>query len=214
MHNCHQPAQESQIIGVIAKRRLECLFCGFLCCVSRVAVAEPASPSPPPEKPAEFADSLTDAALTRDPDAIYRRDGQRRTVDLGRGFRAWLGRTQASQLNNVTDQVIEAGGRETRVGFDFNGSTGLTARIASSDLETARANALKLAGAPARVGGLSWALGLEQLRARSTEIERADASALASYRFSPQWLVEYGVHRASLKDDAAGTDEKANFAQA
>ncbi|MGL4574871.1 MAG: hypothetical protein ACRCV9_08790, partial [Burkholderiaceae bacterium] len=69
-------------------------------------------------------------------------------------------------------------------------------------------------GAPASVGGLSWALGLEQLRARSIEIERADASALASYRFSPQWLVQAGVHRASLKDDAAGTDQNTNFAQA
>jgi hypothetical protein len=209
-----KPAQENRVIGVIAKRRLQC-FCGLVCCAGGVAIAQPVvPPPPPPEKAAEFADSLTDAALTNDPDAIYRRDGQRRTVDLGRGWSAWLDRTQASQLNNVTGKVINAGGRETRVGFDFNGSTGLNARISSTDLETARANEIKLAGAHAPVGGLSWVVGLEQLRASSIDINRGDASALAVYRFSADWLGQAGVHRASLKDDTTGADEKASFARA
>jgi hypothetical protein len=176
--------------------------------------AEPPAPPPPPEKPAEFVDSLTDAALTNDPDAIYRKDGQRRTVGLGRGWSAWLDRMQASQLRNVTSSVINAGGRETRLGFDFNGRTGLQARISTIDLETARANEFKLASAPVLEGGFGWVLGLDQLRASGIGIDRSDASALASYRFSPEWLLEAGAHRVTLKDDNTNDDERANFARA
>jgi hypothetical protein len=172
------------------------------------------TPSAPPETAGQFADSLTEAALTSDPDAIYRRDGQRRVVDLGAGWSAWLDRTQASQLRNLTSLVANAGERETRVGFDFKGQTGLTARIATVDLGTARANEFKLATPPALVGGFGGALGYDQLRAGGIGINRSDASALASYRFSPAWLLEAGVHRATLKDDVTGDDERANFARA
>lgn len=172
------------------------------------------SPSAAPETTRQFADSLADAALTNDPDAIYRKDGQRRVVQLGRGWSAWLDRTQASQLRNLTRKIAVAGERETHAGFDFTGATGLKARIGTTDFGTARANELKLASAPAPVGGFGWVLGYDQLRSSSIGIERADASALVSYRFSPEWFVEAGAHRAALKNDAIAADEKANFARA
>lgn len=65
------------------------------------AASEPAD-GPAPERPGEFLDSLSETALTSDTQAIYRRNGKRREVDLGEGLVAAFDERQGSALSSAS----------------------------------------------------------------------------------------------------------------
>ncbi|WP_130483412.1 hypothetical protein [Sphaerotilus mobilis] len=101
----------------------------------------PVDPALPREKPREFLDTLSDTALVADRDAIYRRNGQRREVDLGPGLSAALDVVPPSFLDNPRGTPGQAGGdgrtivltsRQPSYGFDLGYErppTGRTTRI-------------------------------------------------------------------------------------
>lgn len=93
------------------------------------------------EQPREFLDTLSDTALVADRDAIYRRNGQRREVDLGPGLSAALDVVPPSLLDNPRGTPGQAGGdgrivlltsRQPSYGFELGYErppTGRTTRL-------------------------------------------------------------------------------------
>lgn len=118
--------------------------------LAAAAQEAPSAPAAPPseatkeatkEKPREFLDTLSDTALVADRDAIYRRNGKRREIDLGPGLSASLDTVPPSFLDNPRGTPGQAGGdgrvlmlssRQTRHGFDLGYErlpTGRTTRL-------------------------------------------------------------------------------------
>ncbi len=184
------------------------------------------APPPPREKPREFLDTLADTALVADRDAIYRRNGQRREVDLGPGLSAALDVVPPSFLDNPRGTPGQAGGdgriivltsRQPSYGFDLGyerPATGRTTR-AGAQLRLGPGHELYLSqrDRSIEVGDLPDT-PLTQLRRRDRElgwrwrpVDEAPASAdpvdaATSTATAPptgwRWTSELGVHDARL----------------
>ncbi|MGY0197536.1 hypothetical protein ACWA7J_20920 [Leptothrix sp. BB-4] len=106
-----------------------------------VQAQDTAADPPGREKPREFLDTLADTALVADRDAIYRRNGLRREVDLGPGLSAALDVVPPSFLDNPRGtpgqagsdgRVIQLSSRQPSYGFDLGyerPATGRTTRV-------------------------------------------------------------------------------------
>lgn len=80
------------------------------------------------EQPREFLDSLSDTAITNDTTQIYRQNGKRREVDLGRGLIAVLDEREAMTLSSASGMPGSAGQSGHVIGLNWQhpaGSAGL-----------------------------------------------------------------------------------------
>ncbi|MDP4299752.1 hypothetical protein [Leptothrix discophora] len=175
------------------------------------------------EKPREFLDTLSDTALVADRDAIYRRNGQRREVDLGPGLSAALDVVQPSFLDNPRGTPGQAGGdgryiqllsRQPSYGFDLSYErppTGRTTRVgAQVRLGPAHELYLWQRDRSIEVSDLPQT-PLTELRRRDRELgwrwRSDDAPALPATDGAPadapappgwRWVSELGLHAARL----------------
>ncbi|ACB32812.1 hypothetical protein Lcho_0537 [Leptothrix cholodnii SP-6] len=164
------------------------------------------------EKPREFLDSLADNALAPDRNAIYRRDGKRREIDLGDGIEASLDEAKASFLSNprgtpggagVVSRVIGISARKPSYGYDLSyGRSALGRRAGLSggwrlgervvlyaDVHENRSEIDDLPGTPST-----------RLRRRDSEFGLRWRSADGS---TSTWTTDLALHQSRLAPDPA-----------
>lgn len=183
----------------------------FGCLLGTRALA--ADPAPPPQRETakEFLDSQADSAIAPDPSQIYRRNGNRREVDIARGLVASLDELAPTRLGTGVSipGVAGAPGRTLALALrrdPWSGDLWYQKRGAGRDAGLSAAYAFSP----------RWQIRSDGRERRNDDLlaKRRDEFYGLRYMPAPNSAFDLGVHRARHRSDDASLEQRANFARA
>ncbi len=174
-----------------------------------VLAAEP-PPAPPHESAKEFLDSQADSALAADPNQIYRKNGQRREVDLAPGVVASLDEVAPTRLGTGVAAPGTAAAPGKTIGLSLRRDPW------SGDLWYQRNGPSRDAGAAAGYAWSpewQWRIDGGERRNDDELLKRGDQYYGLRYTPAANLAIEVGAHHAKQAVLATADQTSQNFAR-
>jgi hypothetical protein len=168
------------------------LTCGMVWC-------EPAAIDAPVvrESPREFIEGLADNAIAPDPNQLYRKNGARREIDLGKGLTASLDEQPQSRVDSAVSLPGNAGTPSRVVGLSLY-RPGLFGELTHSRTATGSDNDASLRWNLLDRVGLLVDVNDQRSSISDIDASRRDSGLAMRWQARPDAWIDAGVHHASI----------------